>query len=492
MNVLIVGILFFAFFLRLPFLSDSFWMDEAAQAIESMRPFQEQLQIAADFQPPLFHYWVHFFTLLSHQEWWLRLATILPAMGSIFLVLILDKYKKNKSNWGLTLYAGLLISFSAFHIFFSQELRQYMMATWWGTLSWFVLLRWDKNISRKQQLLLGLINVAGLYSMYVYLFHWFAQGLYILIHQHKQRKAYIFSSFFGIALFLPWIPGFLEQLRIGTTLQRSLPGWAEVVSSPQWKALPLVLLKFLGGGKEISFSPFDALYFGVPVVILGVLVFKFYKKVPTYLWYWSAVSVLLAWVVSFIVPVVSPKRVLFALPAMFLIISHLIYSLKNLRLRNTVLGLFLLMQALGLIFYWTTPSMQREDWRSMIAGFHQNYSTADTVVVFGFTAPFAPWRFYEPQYELQFHAIAFPQMPLTDQDIQEQLKDVTKFKRVLVLDYLRDLTDPQRKIEKYLEAHGFEGIDSLETKNMGFVRVYERKTFLSLENFAIQQGNKVQ
>ena len=158
--------------------------------------------------------------------------------------------------------------------------------------------------------------------------------------------------------------------------------------------------------------------------------------------------------------------------------------MKGIRLRNTLLGVFLSIQILGLIFYWTTPSMQREDWRGMIAGFHQKYSTADTVVVFGFTAPFAPWRFYEPQYPLQFHTIAFPQMPLTDRDVQDQLKDITTYKRVLVLDYLRDLTDPHRKIESYLESHGFEGIASLETKNMGFVRVYEQKTYLSLKNFA--------
>lgn len=482
-------ILFLSLLLRLPFLSDSFWMDEAAQAIESMRPFQEQLQIAADFQPPLFHYWVHFFTRVSIQEWWLRIASLLPAIGTIYLVLILEKNKKMQR---IHMFAGVLLSLSAFHIFFSQELRQYVIAAWWGALSWYALLRWDKNTSRQQHIILGLINVAGLYSMYVYLFHWAAQAMYVFLHKPQLRKQYFISSLIGITFFLPWIPGFLEQLRVGTTLQHSLPGWAEVVSSPQWKALPLVLLKYMGGGKEISFTFFDALYFGVPLFIIAALLLKHYKKIPVYLWYWSGVSIILSWLVSFLVPVISPKRVMFALPAMFLIISHLVFSLKDVRMRNALLGVFLSIQALGIIFYWTTPSLQREDWRGMIAGFHQHYSTTDTAVVFGFTAPYAPWRFYEPQYALQFHTISFPQMPLTDQDVQNQLKDVGKFKRVLVMDYLRDLTDPHRKIESYLESHGFEGVASLETKNMGFVRVYEQKTYLSLKDFAPKAQLKVQ
>ena len=356
MNFLFFFVLLFSFLLRLPLLSDSFWMDEAAQALESMRLFQDQLKIAADFQPPLFHYWVHFFTFISRQEWWLRIASLLPALGTMYLVLTLEKNKKTQPIYML---AGLLLSISAFHVFFSQELRQYMIAAWWGALSWWLLLRWEKKITTKQILMMGLVNVAGLYSMYVYLFHWIAQAIYVLIHKSHLRKQYFISSLVGIMLFLPWIPAFLEQLRIGTTLQHSLPGWAEVVSAPQWKALPLVLLKFVGGGKAVSFTFFDALYYGIPLGILGVLCVKLYKKVPIYLWYWSVVSVVLAWLVSFIVPVISPKRVMFALPAMFLIISHLIFSLKDVRVRNALLGVFLSIQILGLIFYWTTPSMQR-------------------------------------------------------------------------------------------------------------------------------------
>ena len=54
------------------------------------------------------------------------------------------------------------------------------------------------------------------------------------------------------------------------------------------------------------------------------------------------------------------------------------------------------------------------------------------------------------------------------------MKRVVGFRRVLVFDYLRDLTDPNRNIEKWLETHDYQGVASLDTKNIGFIRVYER------------------
>lgn len=72
-----IAILLLALILRLLLINHSFWLDEAAQAIESARPLSQQLEIAKDFQPPLFHLWLHLFTYLSHAEWWLRLASLI-------------------------------------------------------------------------------------------------------------------------------------------------------------------------------------------------------------------------------------------------------------------------------------------------------------------------------------------------------------------------------------------------------------------------------
>ena len=118
---------------------------------------------------------------------------------------------------------------------------------------------------------------------------------------------------------------------------------------------------------------------------------------------------------------------------------------------------------------------QREDWRTSLITIHQMFGVSDTIVVFGFTGPFAPWDFYKDRLQLQYQTITFPTLLINEPSVLDQhMKRVVGFRRVLVFDYLRDLTDPNRNIEKWLETHDYRGVASLDTKNIGFIRVYER------------------
>ena len=91
-------ILFLAFILRLPLLNGSFWMDEAAQALEIIRPLSQQLDIVADFQPPLLHLILHFAQYFSHAEWWLRtIGALIPGLVTIFFSYKLAEKLFNKS-----------------------------------------------------------------------------------------------------------------------------------------------------------------------------------------------------------------------------------------------------------------------------------------------------------------------------------------------------------------------------------------------------------
>ena len=126
---LIYLILFVALLLRLPLLSGSFWLDEAAQALESVRPLSQQLNITSDFQPPLFHLVVHFLSLVSHAEWWLRLASLIPGLITIYFTFRIGcrfsgspDEASAKSGRLVGLIAGLLLATSQFHVFYSQEL----------------------------------------------------------------------------------------------------------------------------------------------------------------------------------------------------------------------------------------------------------------------------------------------------------------------------------------------------------------------------------
>ncbi len=133
-------ILFIALLLRLPLFSGSFWLDEAAQALESARPLTQQLDIRDDFQPPLLHLITYVSIRLSTAEWWLRLwGALIPGLISIYYTYKIGTRVRNQFTGILA--AGLLTT-SSLHIFFSQELRPYALPTALATASTYFLLRW--------------------------------------------------------------------------------------------------------------------------------------------------------------------------------------------------------------------------------------------------------------------------------------------------------------------------------------------------------------
>ena len=169
-------IILLALILRLPLLNGSFWLDEAAQALESSRPLAEQLNIISDFQPPLLHLITHGAIQLGRAEWWLRLiGALIPGLITILATYKLGQILFKRSTGRL---ASILLATSSFHIFYSQELRPYSLPAMFALLSWNFLL--DKKFKTRPQLILVTVcNILGLYSSYLYPFLLLSQLVYV-------------------------------------------------------------------------------------------------------------------------------------------------------------------------------------------------------------------------------------------------------------------------------------------------------------------------
>lgn len=539
-----------AFFLRLPLISSSFWLDEAAQALEVTRPWHQQLELAPDFQPPLLHLILHAAQYLGTSEWWLRLVgAVIPGLISIGFALAAIKKKTGSLT---TLWIGLLLATSSLHVFFSQELRPYALPAAVGSASWFVLLSLlDSAPNTKQRkthsLWFGVLTGLGLYSSYLFPFLLIGQLSYVLWVQ-KSLKAWFALTFMPLMIatlmFLPWLPSFFEQLQVGSQLRLAVPGWDQVVSTPQWKALALVPGKFIFGVMSLSGAGVFVIS-GLSAVIAGLLVFRFSLLYPFKLdqagkgtgWFgsvvqgmsviskfttmfsggedttakhkktldvlvfascWFVVPFVSAWLVSWLVPVVSPKRLLFALPGFYLFLFAAIDFLhdkykQHIHSREltgfmarivvqpaTLLKLWLFLTLLlinigTLTMYWSNAHYQRENWRALEQQIVADFPAQSTILVFGFTAEFSPWAWYHTQ-DLPHVATGY----LTTQEAQNQaiqtIKVVSDYEYVLVFDYLRDLTDPDDTITKHIELLGYSQVTVIDYPNIGFVRVFTRPT----------------
>lgn len=467
----ILLILVFALVLRLPLLSGSFWLDEAAQALESSRPLSQQYQIQDDFQPPLLHYIVHFMLVVSREEWWLRMVSVVAGIGSIaFLYFLVEKVSGRK----VAIIASLFLATSAFHIFFSQELRQYSLATFFAVLSWYALLRLKDKPKHGLNYLFVFATVAGLYSMYIYPFILLSQLIYVGMEKKASLKSSLVSVLIALLCFLPWLPFFLGQLNAGTSLTKTLPGWSVAVAVPQLKALPLTLAKYFLGQVELQGSVWRIALICIPVALLFAASLKLLKdrRNRVYL-YWFFIPLIVVWLVSFVVPVIAPKRLMVILPAMWAILGVLLAEIKPRSLRAFGIGAILSLNLWMTSLYYVTPRLQREDWRGVIGKLETESKGIPTAALFAFPDPLAPWRWYSTG---QIPATASGTLLITNlSQVDGRYSAVLQAKRVYLFDYLRDLSDPKRLSEAWLEQRGYTGAASIDGGTLGFVRVYERR-----------------
>jgi hypothetical protein len=241
------------------------------------------------------------------------------------------------------------------------------------------------------------------------------------------------------------------------------------VSIPFIKALPLTIAKLILG----------RIYFGVePVTIVLMaligggslwLVYEARKtKYLRLLGMWLIIPVILAWFVSLAIPVIEPKRLLFVLPAWFLLLA----SGYNTRIRHKLaLGMLIGGQLLALAGYWAYPQNQRENWKDAIWQI-ESKADEDSGIVFAFNAPFAPFVWYESRSLTTFTLPSNTPVDLNTVNIY--FEPVLVHDQVFVFEYLMDLTDPQRHIFSWLGSQDFQKARAFQYPVLGEISVWTK------------------
>ncbi len=480
-------ILILALALRLPLLNASFWLDEAAQFIESVRPLAQQFDIREDFQPPLMHL-ITFLGIrlgellgLGTSEWWVRfLPSLLPGLITIWATYRLSLSLKFSQKTALL--ASLLLATSSLHIFYSQELRPYSLPAMWGLLATWQMM---ELLARRRLAapLFTIFSILGLYSSYLYPFLLLGQLAYLLARKLPLAKVAALAGATTLG-FLPWLPKFIDQLQTGQALRQSMPGWEEVVSLPQFKTALLLPLKFIFGVADLELNAgylFLSAAVLLPLIYFSYLAWRQHRTQAHFFLYLLLVPLLSSWLFSFFIPVLQAKRALFALPLFFLLEAFLIISYQKTKphLAKVLLSAALIINLFSTYAYWTQPTLQREDWRGLSQEIAAKFPVDSTVLVFGFDQPFAPWRHYD---QAGFKTISSGVFYANDlENPAEQFKELSEYRYVLLFDYLRDLTDPDDILVQVILDLGFRQTGMLDYPLIGFVRIYSQEN-LALSN----------
>lgn len=463
---MIFSILITATFLRIINLNQSLWLDEATQVILSSDSIKNILSThGADFHPPLSYLILHYWMMFGVSEVWLRLLSV--AFG-VLTIWIIYKFSLLVFNKKIGLLSAFLLAIAPYHVYYSQEVRMYAEAAFFACLSmYFFYLTIQKNKFLNN---FGYIisTSALIYTHYDGFFLIFAQMIYLWVYKRNQFSYLLKNIFFVFIFFLPWVPQFLLQLTGGLNIDQYLPGWRDILSTPFYKAVPLIFLKFSLG--RISFEN-KQFYIVLAIFIFSIVGYLLYNGIKNVAYidnrivvFWFSIPIIFSILISFKIPLNQPFRILYVLPALCILLALGIANLKY--FQKIFLWCLIIIFTMGLSLYYFNSKYWREDWRKAVEVVSRK-NGEDNLVVFAWSEPFPPYKFYAKE---KLAVGVINKFPAKLEDLEDTLSVVDDKKGLYFFEYLQDLSDPNRFIQLVIKNKGFKEKEVYDIRGVGFIR----------------------
>lgn len=460
-------ILLISLVLRVIVLDQSLWWDEAINVVAAKNLTLWQFILSypiGDFHPPgyflILWYWSHFF---GFGEAVVRIPSVILGVATVWLTFLLGKRLFEKKVGYL---ASFLLTIAPLHIYYSQEARMYALAAFSSSLNWYFF---TKINEKKFLIILGFIIsvVLVIYSDYVAWLIFPAQLGYIVWTRRIHLRKFLSLVGVGILFFIPWLKIFPLQLASGQEAAASLPGWGSVVGGANLRELLLVFVKTIIGRVSIA----NKLVYQSVMVVLGLfyltIIVAAIKKLDRnikLLLLWITIPLTLAFLISYFIPVLTYFRMLFILPAFYLLVAKGLVSLPRLYFKGAFL-IVVLTSLVSLVTYYTNPKFQREDWR----GVSQFIQKEHGLILFENNHLPAPVIYYlDSTSSLEAALTNVPAKTKND------LKKIPDVKTVYLVEYLVEITDPQRLLESQLIAQGFGKKKVYNFTGVGLVTQFSR------------------
>ena len=373
LNKKIFLIFLFAFIIRLIALNQSLWLDEAVTAKVVMTyGFSEIVSkfSPTDFHPPLYYLFMKLWTnVFGYSEVALRFPSIMFSLLTGYFI-----YKIASLFHGSIVkeWPAIFFLFNPLIVYYSQEARMYMMATFFLTAGLFYFLRLSssnliggsrKLDSRlrgndKNSLFFSLFIFLSLLTFYGSVFLITAFLVYFLYK--KQYRNLFICLLVVFVYFLTISPLLYQQFLNSKIALANVTNWSLVLGKTNIKNLLLIPIKFSIG--RISFYP-KWLYWGIAGAWTGFVLFTiktvlnktvFIKTV----FYLLIFPLILGFIVSFFIPMLQYFRFIYLIPIMAILLAK-----KNVTPYHY--GVTIGFMIFSLV-YLLLPQFHREDWKSLV------------------------------------------------------------------------------------------------------------------------------
>lgn len=385
----------------------SLWLDEGItfynSGADTISGVTERVA-ALDLSPPGYYYLMYFWQEIAGMNTGaFRFLSVIFGVLSVWMTYLLGSIAFRKE---VGLIAAFTLAINPFFIGFAQEARMYMMLTFLILLAIFALMKiLNSENNAKWWVIFTATNIFGLFTHNFYFFAGFALAMCLLsflgtAHKRGQTLMAAFVSIvITVVMYLPWLPHFLEQLKVDRY-------WIAEIS---WRDVKNYLIDF-AGGERIGF------YLLAGFAILGlVYAVHFLRKKEFRRSAYSLLILGLFGVLAFGTPIIysfteaplAKVRYFLFVPALVSIVAALgIYSLKKIHYSLgfvPLIALFIIWQPWQVSAY---PVEMNEDFRSVAQYVQEKEdptkSTTDLPIIIHTPSASHVWSFYSQNKVLHF------------------------------------------------------------------------------------------
>jgi len=383
--LLVFSLLLRIFFL---FVRQDMWHDASFTVLFSQKPLPYILS-GNDTHPPLYYLVIKLFLFLSTNEFFLRSTSIL--FWILFFIAV-GKLSGEMFGKKATLFVLVLISISPTLIFYSLELRNYMMGMFFVVMQYLFFNRMKNATTKKNLLLFILFSCLMVYTHYYTVLIFLVEALLCVFYYKKNKELainFLFSSVLvaiasSFLLFYLWM-----------SLGKLQSFWFKKITL--WSLISTLHYQFWLP-ETINISHFIFL----PLVFIIALVSQ-RTKIKYELLMIFTIPVLFMWLVSHLIPIYHHRFFLFFSFALYMLFGGLFSEILNTENKKKAVGLcliFILFIALSLSsVIKMKDTLPKEIYKSQ-KKLKQMIRTNDKVV-FVHTSPFSqtPYKYYFMGYQ---------------------------------------------------------------------------------------------
>src|SRR3990170_4125571 len=303
--------------------------------------------------------------------------------------------------------------------------------------------------------------------------------IFLLIFRNKIQKStartFLPALILIFVLILPWFLIFPKQLGAGLSAAAASPAWSNVVGSSSLKDLAVTYVKFVIGRISNDNNLIYALLFAPAGAIFALLLFLSpfrMNYLRFFLWLWLLVPPIVAFLISFFVPVFAYFRFIFILPAFYMLIAASINLVNWPKFNRVFLTLAVAVNLVSSGIYFTNTKFQRENWKGAVAYVHAA-SAGDTIVLFEASDPFSPFVYYNKDRVKAYGALE--SFNPNQDEVATKVDNLTQnAKKVFLFQYLSPITDPEGFVFSELSKKGFANVSTKDFDGVGFVYEFVR------------------